>query len=197
MIKSRKGNDMLNSLTKLFPQKTVAEQMKEFDQQYTFARMVAGAYLMVWFEQIFASSQFQDTFGDQPEIYKVLAAQVNNHLFAEEVKSYSDSDLSKETIEQIEQVLPHVAKWADDAMTQDPDLRELVVQTLRMEAIIEQLKYGVTDYLKTKKGARVAKLLHDYGGQVTTTPDSKSYSQLLKKWMTWQEQVGNRKIANV
>jgi hypothetical protein len=120
--------------------------------------------------------QYQRT--DQPEIYKVLAAQVNNHLFAEADKSYLDSDISKQTVEQIEQVLPHVAKWADDAMTQDPDLRELVVQTLRMEAIIEQVKHGVTDYLKTEKGARVAKLLHVYGGQVATTPNSKSYSQL-------------------
>jgi len=59
----------------------------------------------------------------------------------------------------------------------DKQLCELVVQTLRMEILLES-----QGFRNSAKGKRISEILMSYGSLVEEAPNPKSYAALVNKW---------------
>lgn len=165
----------------LFKKKTIADDAKDFENQYKIAKILIFNYLEIWFKQIFATPDFKEAFADKPTIHTAMAAEVMCLLLVidniENVENNDEVVLAKK----------HAEKWASDVLSQDKDFRELVIQTLRMDVVFNQFVNGAKWLSEDQRGKKISEVLTKFGGKVTETPDPKKYDTLLKKWMAWDE----------
>jgi len=165
----------------LFKKKTIADDAKDFENQYKIAKILIFNYLEIWFKQIFATPDFKEVFANKPTIHTAMAVEVMRLLLVidntEKIETNDESVLAKK----------HAEKWASDVLSQDRDFRELVIQTLRMDVVFNQFVNGTRWLLEDQRGKKISEVLTKFGSKVTGTPNPKKYDKLLKKWMAWDE----------
>lgn len=167
-----------------FRKKTISDNAKDFETQYKITKIIIFNYLEIWFKQIFSTPEWKEIFADKPNMHTTMSAEVMRFLLA------LNDDRTLDGLEDREEVIlakKHAVKWADDAMIQDRDFCELVVQTLRMELIFQQYINGSNWPLENPRGKKVHEILMKYGKEVPETPDPKKYEKLINKWMLWDE----------
>lgn len=173
----------------LFKKKTIADDAKDFENQYKIAKILIFNYLEIWFKQIFATPDFKEAFADKPTIHTAMAAEVMSLLLVlnntEKVENNDESVLAKK----------HAEKWASDVLSQDRDFCELIIQTLRMDVVFNQFVNGTKWLLEDQRGKKISEVLTKFGGKVTETPNPKKYDKLLKKWMARNEITKNETLG--
>lgn len=165
----------------LFKKKTITDDAKDFDNQYKIAKILIFNYLEIWFKQIFSMPEYKEAFANKLTINTSMAAEVMRFLLV-----LGDTK-TEENNDEIIMAKKHAEKWANDALSQDKDFCELVIQTLRMDIIFNQSTNGTKWLLEDPRGKKISEILTKFGGKVTETPDPKKYDKLLKKWMLWDE----------
>ena len=172
---------MFKFLRRVLNRETARDIAQYFPDYEKLAKIYAGTYLHQWFAKIFSSPNYKELFADEPDMAPLLAAQVVNYLFAEDINEMLNnqgSEVLKKRIERVERFIP---KWADDAVKQDPMLAELVIQTLRMEMILRLESQG-RGWLQSPRGVRVLEILKTYGGGVKKSLSPRSYRLLMDRW---------------
>ena len=165
----------------LFKKKTITEDAEDFENQYKIAKILIFNYLEIWFKQIFSTPEYKEAFADKPTMHTSMAAEAMRLLLAlDDTKKEESSD---ETI----LAKKHAEKWANDALSQNKDFSELVIQTLRMDIVFNQFTNGTKWLFENPRGKKISEILAKFGSKVIETPDPKKYDKLLKKWMAWDE----------
>ena len=173
---------MFNFLKK----KTMVDDVKDFEKQYKIAKIVIFKYLDLWFNQIFAIPEYKEKFADKPTMHTTLATEVMRYLLVLENEDQSSNS------EELALAQKHSEKWATDAMDHDKDFRELVIQTLRMDIIYNQFANGVSWLKDNSRGKKISELLNMFGSKVPKSSNTKSYKQLIDKWMVWDKSVAEK-----
>lgn len=160
----------------------IVDNVKEFQTQYSIAKIIAFKYLKLWFKQIFDLPDWREKFLDKPHMSTEMSAEVLRYLFGDEDNRNSDILEQKDETEMAKR---HAEKWADDCLSRDADFRNLVIQTIRLDAIYHQYIEGVDWYKNNPKGIRISRLLEKYGGSVEESTDPERYIILINRWKIW------------
>lgn len=121
------------------------------------------------------------------ETASFLAGQVVNYLFGEDLKEIyaNTSDSNKAVIDRIKRKTPI---RAHHLLKANKSVRELIVYTLRMKAV---LKFGLSgeEYLENPEKARIENILKKYGAEYPEEVSPKLYSQIVNRFLKLPHKV--------
>lgn len=166
--------------------KTITDNAKDFQTQFSIAKIIMFEYLETWYKQVFQLADWKEIFANKPEIHTTLAAEVLRYLFGDSDNRNLDNKKNKDQ-EEILLAKKHAIKWADDAMEKDAYFCEFVIQTLRMEMVFQQYFSKGTWLFEDERGKRVNQIVMKYGNKVINAPDPNKYTELLALWMSWDK----------
>lgn len=150
-----------------------------YNTQYKFVAVTATRYLYAWFEQIFSTPSYRDTFKGWDNVAEQMAVACVSYLLGG--LESKNQDINYKRAEK------SASKWADDVMCRDKDFRELIVQTARMDYMFQSYFDGVEEYKKKPGSNNIISTIKKYGDKVPSSPSPKTYSKLLKEWLKWVE----------
>ena len=167
--------------------KTVGQVAEEFPRQQAFLK----TYLLKsWLAAsgIHAPYDYDAMSEDELETATYIG-QCLNYLFAEDPDSYGNADAQQiERIKRIRRVLPGQSR---EAMSNNKDLRRIIVYTLRMRLYLHTMLEG-TQWIRTPEGKRTWDTLNIYGGEFPEEVTDKMFDKLVRQ-CTRQSLVMNTK----
>lgn len=113
----------------------------------------------------------------------VLAAQTMNYLMGtsvEQVMNESETKLK----EKIGQIINEIPQRARRLMTSDPEIRNLVVQSLQFKQITDRAHFGKERAANLPEAQQVEKILQEYSNDVPFNLNSTEYLRLARQLYT-------------
>jgi hypothetical protein len=148
------------------------------------ARHSVKIVLFKWFSAELSKNGVNGPVPDEQEsdVSQVYAGQIVNHLAGDVFDPFDEraSEAVRRFALHINEETPEIA---DNLMKQDRNLRELIVQTLRMRLILGSSKDE--NFQKTTQGKHIGLLLRQYGPECSEQVDEKRYSALVNTLMAW------------
>lgn len=163
-------------------QRTVGEVAADFGRQLPAVRIV----LFKWFTAELAKSGVRGALpgASDSDLSRVYAAQIVNYL-AGDLIDPSDEQIPEPVRRFALQINEEIPEIADNLMKQDKQLREIVVQTLRMRFSIGSAQDA--DFPGSKGGKRVALLLQLYGSEFPDPANEHRYMSAVDNLVAWSK----------
>jgi hypothetical protein len=163
-------------IRRLLGRETVSDVAADFPDQLRLLKVI----FYKWFAVEFSKLPDMDR-----QSSGVIAGQVVNYLTGEDLDAASDN-LDEKVKTMIAALRPDVPEIADNLMSQNRELREIIVHTLRMRLVLN-LHYQAGEAAASGLEKRITDLLMNYGPEFQEELTPRRYNQLVANVMNWAE----------
>lgn len=154
--------------------RTIVDDAKDFETRLRVVKVLLYKKACSYFE-----SQVEDK-----ELAGVYAARVVCYLTGEDLEA-NTPEATEQAIEEGRKIKDKIPELADGFMKLDKEIRELVIYTLRMRAVIVGYIFSrkSSEFIGSPEYDRLQQVLQKYGAEFPREANPKMYTELVNREM--------------